>query len=154
VPGALRPGRRRPEAGPAVATRRAAFRTNQAAIARRIQHHVAALQASCLARLNGERARDRPTTPAHPQIQDARSRDRHRLAFGRPRLVPTLVAMTYAVLLYLGSTGACPLVLRDDDDPPPGGKGVRFRFVAETDDHGEALRMAERLRHEIADGQL
>jgi hypothetical protein len=62
--------------------------------------------------------------------------------------------MTYAVLLYLGSTGACPLVLRDDDDPPPGGKGVRFRFVAETDDHGEALRMAERLRHEITDGQL
>ena len=61
-----------------------------------------------------------------------------------------LPAVTYAVLLCFDSAGASPLILRDDDEALLGGDGVRFRLVAETDDHGEAVRVAELLRHQIA----
>jgi len=62
--------------------------------------------------------------------------------------------MTYAVLLCFDSAGASPLILRDDDETLLGGDGVRFRLVAETDDHGEAERVAEQLRRQIAAGEL
>jgi len=61
--------------------------------------------------------------------------------------------VTYAVLLCFESAGASPLIVRDDDEALISGDGVRFRLVAETDDHGEAVRVAELLRRQIAAGE-
>lgn len=38
----------------------------------------------------------------------------------------------------LDPAGACPVILREDSKPLTGGEGVRWRLVAETDDHAEA----------------
>jgi len=65
-----------------------------------------------------------------------------------------LAAMAYAVILCFDSAGASPLILHDDDEALLGGDGVRFRLVAETDDHGEAVRVAEQLRRQIAAGEV
>jgi hypothetical protein len=62
--------------------------------------------------------------------------------------------MTYTVLLCFDSAGPSPLILRDDDEALISGDGVRFRLAAETDDHGEAVRVAETLRRQIAAGEL
>jgi hypothetical protein len=55
--------------------------------------------------------------------------------------------MAYAVLLRLDMAGALPVILHDDDGPLPPEEGVRWRFVAQTDDHDEAVRIAELLRN-------
>ena len=58
--------------------------------------------------------------------------------------------MHYAVLLCCDSAGATPLILRDDSEALVGRESVHFRSFTETDDHGEAERVAELLRRQIA----
>jgi hypothetical protein len=62
--------------------------------------------------------------------------------------------MTYAVLLRLDGAGACPVILREDSEPWTGGEGVRWKLIAETDDHGEAIRVAELLQRRCDAGEL
>lgn len=65
----------------------------------------------------------------------------------------SLSTMVYAVLLRLDASGARPLVLREDSPPLGSEKGVLYRFIAQTDDHGEAVRVAQQLQrphHEYA----
>jgi hypothetical protein len=62
--------------------------------------------------------------------------------------------MTYAVFLCFDSAGPSPLIRGEDSEPLIAGDGVRFRFVAETEDHGEAVRVAKTLRRRIAAGEL
>jgi hypothetical protein len=73
-----------------------------------------------------------------------------------PRLIPPLrwAAMAYAVVLRSDQTGACPVILRDDSKPLPGGDGVRYRFVLETGDEDEAVRVADRLWHQCRSAEL
>jgi hypothetical protein len=47
-----------------------------------------------------------------------------------------------------------PPILHDDSEPLTFGDGVRYRLVAETDDHDEAARVADLLRQRIEAGQL
>jgi len=54
--------------------------------------------------------------------------------------------MAYVVVLCFDSAGVCPLVLRDDSEPLFGGDGVRYRLITETDDYGEAVRVADDLQ--------
>jgi hypothetical protein len=61
-------------------------------------------------------------------------------------------AMTYAVLLRFDSAGACVNIPREDDEPLMG-DGVRYRLVAQTDDHGEAVAVADLLHRRIAVGE-
>jgi hypothetical protein len=62
--------------------------------------------------------------------------------------------MFYAVLLRLDSAGACPVIVPEDAPPLGSEKGVRYRFVAQTNDHGEAVRVVEvlqrRLREQVS----
>lgn len=51
--------------------------------------------------------------------------------------------VAYTVLLRLDPAGTCPVILHDDSEPLTGGEGVRWRLVAETDDHGEGIRVIE-----------
>lgn len=44
-------------------------------------------------------------------------------------------------------------ILQDDPEPLTGGDGVRYRLVAETDDYGEAVRVADLLRRRIKSGR-
>jgi hypothetical protein len=53
--------------------------------------------------------------------------------------------MTYAILLRVDAQGTRPVLVGEDDKLPPE-KGVRWRYVARTDDHAEALRVAEVLQ--------
>jgi hypothetical protein len=62
--------------------------------------------------------------------------------------------MIYAVVLRFDPAGTCLRILHDDSEPLTGGDGVRYRLVAETDDHGEAARVADLLRQRIEAGQL
>ena len=50
--------------------------------------------------------------------------------------------MTYAVVLRFDPTGTCLRILHDDSESLLAGEGVRYRFIAETGDHGEAVRVA------------
>jgi hypothetical protein len=62
--------------------------------------------------------------------------------------------MPYAVLLRLDAAGACPVILRDDSEPLTGGEGVRYRFVAETDDQVEAVQVADLLQRRMTAGEV
>jgi hypothetical protein len=62
--------------------------------------------------------------------------------------------MTGAAILRSDPAGVCVNILRGDAEPRPGGDGVRYRLVARTDDHGEAIRVAELLRRRCDAGQL
>jgi hypothetical protein len=62
--------------------------------------------------------------------------------------------MPCAVLLRIDPAGACPLILRDDSEPLTGGDGVRHRFVAETNDHVEAVQVADLLQRRINAGEM
>ncbi len=55
--------------------------------------------------------------------------------------------MTYCVLVRIDSEGDSPVLLSDDSAPLVGEEGVRFRFVAETDDEMEAVRIADLVWH-------
>jgi hypothetical protein len=57
--------------------------------------------------------------------------------------------LVYAVLLRLDATGTSPVIVREDAPPLEGEKGVRYRYVAQTDDHGEAVRVAELLSRRL-----
>jgi hypothetical protein len=46
------------------------------------------------------------------------------------------------------------VILRDDSEPLSGGDGVRYRFIAETDDRGEAIRVADSLERQCAAGEI
>jgi hypothetical protein len=46
------------------------------------------------------------------------------------------------------------VILRDDSEPLIGGTGVRYRFIGQTSDFGEAVRMAESLRRRCAAGEI
>jgi len=52
------------------------------------------------------------------------------------------------VLVRIDAAGECPVLVRDGDDLFPG-PDVRFRFVGETDDFGQAIAWmeAEHARH-------
>jgi hypothetical protein len=56
--------------------------------------------------------------------------------------------MLYVVVLCFDSAGVSPLILRDDSEPLLGGDGVRYRFVAETKDYAEAVRLADQLQRD------
>ena len=60
-------------------------------------------------------------------------------------MVLTSPPFAYTVLLRLDSAGACPVILSEDSEPLSGEEGVRYRFVAQTDDHGEGIRVGELL---------
>jgi hypothetical protein len=60
--------------------------------------------------------------------------------------------MAYAILLRIDAHGARPELVREDDKLPPE-KGVRWRYVARTDDYEEALRVAEALRRRCEAGE-
>jgi hypothetical protein len=62
--------------------------------------------------------------------------------------------MSYAILLRLDSAGACPVLLREDAELLTSDKGVRWRFVAETDDHVEAVRLVEMLQQRCQAGEV
>ena len=57
--------------------------------------------------------------------------------------------MTYAVILRLDPAGSTPLILRDDSKELPVADGVRYRLVAQADDYGEAVAVADLLRRRI-----
>jgi hypothetical protein len=61
--------------------------------------------------------------------------------------------MAYAVLLRLDSAGPCPVIVHDDDQLLCS-EGARWRFVAETDDHREAIRVAELLQRRCDSGDV
>ena len=61
--------------------------------------------------------------------------------------------MTYAVVLCVESVGASPMVLPDDSEALIDGDGVRYRLVAQTDDHAEAVRVADLLRRQLNAGE-
>lgn len=60
--------------------------------------------------------------------------------------------MAYAILLRVDAQGTRPVLVREDDKLPPE-KGVLWRYVARTDDHAEALRLAEVLRQRCDAGE-
>ena len=62
--------------------------------------------------------------------------------------------MTWAAILRFDPAGVCVNILRDDAEPLPRGDGVRYRLVAQTDDHGEAIRVAELLKRRCDAGEL
>jgi hypothetical protein len=70
------------------------------------------------------------------------------------RLPASLSTMRYAVVLRFDRTGTCPLILHNDSEPLTGGDEGRYRFVAETDDHAEAVAVADLLRRRINAGEL
>jgi len=59
--------------------------------------------------------------------------------------------MVYAILLRMDSSGARPLILREDSPPLGKEEGVLYRYVAQTEDHGEAVRVAEVLKVRLGD---
>jgi hypothetical protein len=59
--------------------------------------------------------------------------------------------MAYAVLLRLDSAGDCPVILREDSQRLSREKGVQYRFVAQTDEHGEAVRVVELLNRRLGE---
>jgi len=61
--------------------------------------------------------------------------------------------MHYAILLRLDSTGARPVLVREGDELACE-KGVRWRYVAEADDYGEAVRVTEVLQRRCEAGEL
>ena len=61
--------------------------------------------------------------------------------------------MLYAILLRLDSAGLRPLIFREDSPPLGSEKGVRYRYVAQSDDHGEALRVVELLQRRLSDAE-
>ena len=60
--------------------------------------------------------------------------------------------MTYAVLLRRDSAGATVFIRRNDSRPTAGDQEVRV--VAETDDHEDAILVADLLRRRINAGEL
>jgi hypothetical protein len=58
--------------------------------------------------------------------------------------------MCYAILLRQDEAGECP-VLVSQYDKLLTSRGVRWRFIAQTDDHDEAIRTVELLqrRYEV-----
>lgn len=51
--------------------------------------------------------------------------------------------MRYAVIIRLDQTGSTAFIHREDSAPLEGEDGVRYRLVAETDDHGDAVRITD-----------
>ena len=62
--------------------------------------------------------------------------------------------MTYAVMLRFDPVGVCVNIVREGSEPLLGGDRVRYRLVAETDDHGEAVAVADLLRRRIDAGEF
>jgi hypothetical protein len=62
--------------------------------------------------------------------------------------------MIWAAILRFDPAAVCVNILRDDAEPLPGGDGVRYRLVAQTDDHGEAIRVAQLLKRHRDAGEL
>ena len=60
--------------------------------------------------------------------------------------------MSYAVLLLLDGTLACPMILGDGCGPLPGGDSLRYRFVAQTQSLAQALRLADMLQPVLSGG--
>jgi len=61
--------------------------------------------------------------------------------------------MLYVVLVRLDESGAGPVILREDSDPLRREEGVRYRFVAQTDDPVEAVRVAELVKLRFEAGE-
>lgn len=61
--------------------------------------------------------------------------------------------MTYAVLVRLDAAGACPVIVSEGDELLAT-DGARWRFVAETDDLTEAIRLHAELRAQREGGEL
>ena len=61
--------------------------------------------------------------------------------------------MTYAVLVRLDAAGACPVIVSADDELVST-EGTRWRFVAETDNLSEAIRVHGELRERGERGEL
>ena len=59
--------------------------------------------------------------------------------------------MTYAVLLRLDPAGPSPLIVPEDSPPFGSENGVRYRWVAQTDDHRVAVRVVELLQRRLSD---
>ena len=57
--------------------------------------------------------------------------------------------MTYAVLLRIDPASTCPVIVPEDSPPLQADKAVRYRFVAQTDDHGEAVQVLELLHRRL-----
>jgi hypothetical protein len=51
--------------------------------------------------------------------------------------------MRYAVIVRFDQTGSTAFTRREDSAPLEGEAGVRYRLVAETEDHGEAVLVAD-----------
>ena len=62
--------------------------------------------------------------------------------------------MTYAVLIRFDPAGACPFIVREDSESLPGGEDVRYRLVAETDDYGCAIRVADEILRKCRAGEV
>jgi hypothetical protein len=62
--------------------------------------------------------------------------------------------MRFWIVLRIDSAGACPLILSDDSAPLTRMEGVRYRLVAQTDDHGDAVRVTELLQRRCQSGEL
>lgn len=61
--------------------------------------------------------------------------------------------MRYAILLCLDASGARPVLVREGEELECE-KGVRWRFVAETEDYGEAVQVTEVLQRRCDAGDL
>jgi hypothetical protein len=55
--------------------------------------------------------------------------------------------MPYAVVVGIDAVGEFPMLLHDDDIPPAG--HLRFRWIGQTSDRSEAVRMVEREERRI-----
>jgi hypothetical protein len=71
------------------------------------------------------------------------------LPLAPPKHGATLAAMTYAVALRFGPAGTHVHILHDNSEPLPGGNVVRYRLEAQTDDHGEAVKVVEPLNRRL-----
>lgn len=67
---------------------------------------------------------------------------------------PTIRTMAYAVVLRFDAAGVRPLIVGHDSDPLPEEDGVRYRLVAVTGVHEEAVGVADTLQRRIEAGEL
>lgn len=68
-----------------------------------------------------------------------------------PAILP---GMPFAVVLYKDEQGPCVLIRRPDDGSMPASPEASVRVVATTDDHGEAVAVAELVERAIRSGEL
>jgi hypothetical protein len=51
--------------------------------------------------------------------------------------------MRFAVVLRIDPAGQTAFISREDSEPLESEEGVRYRLLGETDDYGEAVRLAD-----------